>query len=160
MPAETLPFVPMRPDIISRESSVGRVLVTARIENLGDCYAAQKGSLSEGEIRAVQVDDALVDTGCTLMGLPKRYIQELGLLPQYRRPIRGATGSGETTVYSAVRLTIQDRTCSTDVFEIPDDLPVLVGQVPLEQLDFIVDLKAQKIIGNPAHGGEHVIECY
>lgn len=160
MSAQTLPLIPMRPDVISQDFDMGRVVVAARIENLGDCYAAQKGSISEDEVRTLQVENALIDTGCTMVGLPTRYIRELGLMPQYRRPIRGATGSGETTVYAAVRLTIQDRSCSPDVFEVPDDLPVLIGQVPLEQLDFIVDPKAQKLIGNPAHGGEHVIECY
>jgi hypothetical protein len=44
--------------------------------------------------------------------------------------------------------------------EVPDDVPVLIGQVPLEQLDFVVDLQARRLIGNPAHGGEHIIEMY
>jgi hypothetical protein len=46
------------------------------------------------------------------------------------------------------------------VTEIPDDCPVLIGQVPLELLDFVVDPKGQRLIGNPAHGGEHMIEIY
>jgi hypothetical protein len=33
-------------------------------------------------------------------------------------------------------------------------------QIPLEAMDWVVDLKGQKLIGNPAHGGEHVIEVY
>ena len=39
-------------------------------------------------------------------------------------------------------------------------VPVLVGQIPLEGLDFVVDLANQRLIGNPAHGGEHIIELY
>jgi hypothetical protein len=30
----------------------------------------------------------------------------------------------------------------------------------LEHLDFVVDLRDRKLIGNPAHGGEHVYELY
>ena len=44
--------------------------------------------------------------------------------------------------------------------EAPDGVPVLIGQIPLEILDFVVDPKQQRIIGNPAHGGEWVIEAY
>jgi hypothetical protein len=36
----------------------------------------------------------------------------------------------------------------------------LIGQVPLELLDFVVDPRGQRLIGNPEHGGEHIIELY
>ncbi len=63
-------------------------------------------------------------------------------------------------MFSTVRLTVQGRDCSCDVVEIPDDCPALIGQVPLELLDFVVDPAGQRLIGNPAHGGEHIIELY
>jgi hypothetical protein len=44
--------------------------------------------------------------------------------------------------------------------EVPDGVPVLIGQIPLEFLDFVVDPVRQRLIGNPAHGGEHVLELY
>ena len=47
-----------------------------------------------------------------------------------------------------------------DVAELPDDCPALIGQVPLELLDFVVDAAGQKLIGNPAHGGEQMIELF
>jgi hypothetical protein len=37
---------------------------------------------------------------------------------------------------------------------------VLIGQVPLELLDFVVDPRGQKLIGNPEHGGEQMIEIF
>ncbi|MGA2258971.1 MAG: hypothetical protein ABSG53_30240 [Thermoguttaceae bacterium] len=36
----------------------------------------------------------------------------------------------------------------------------LEDQIPLENLDLVVDLGARKLIGNPAHGGEHMFEMY
>ena len=33
-------------------------------------------------------------------------------------------------------------------------------RIPLEHLDFVVDLRNRRLIGNPAHGGEHVYEMY
>ena len=63
-------------------------------------------------------------------------------------------------MYDPVRLTIQGRTCTMDVIEVPDDVPVLIGQLPLEQLDFVIDPRNRTLTGNPAHGGEHMFELY
>jgi predicted aspartyl protease len=140
--------------------AMGRVLTEATIENLKDLWDAQRGLLPPDHVRRLTVTDALVDTGATLLSLPTRLIQQLGLSPMYTRRVTGSTGSGQATVYEAVRLTIQGRFCTMDVLEVPDDIPVLIGQLPLEHLDFVVDLRSRSLIGNPAHGGEHVFELY
>jgi hypothetical protein len=62
--------------------------------------------------------------------------------------------------YCAVRLTIQDRDCIVDVGEIGDEYPVLIGQIPLEALDWVVDTKGQRLIGNPEHGGEWGMDAF
>jgi hypothetical protein len=36
----------------------------------------------------------------------------------------------------------------------------LIGYIPLELLDFVVDSKNQRLIGNPDHGGEFMIDMY
>ena len=87
-------------------------------------------------------------------------IRQLGLQEQYRKRVRSSVGVSEAAVYDAVRLTIQGRTCTMDVMEVPDDTPVLIGQFPLEYLDFVVDMRSHSLIGNPAHGGEHMFELY
>ena len=69
-------------------------------------------------------------------------------------------GVAEAAIYEAVRLTIQGRTCTMDVMEVPDNVPVLIGQLPLEHLDLVVDLRSRTLIGNPAHGGDHMYELY
>ncbi len=45
-----------------------------------------------------------------------------------------------------------------DVVELPDDCPALIGQIPLEGLEFIVDPVKHQLVGNPAHGGEQMID--
>lgn len=140
--------------------AMGRVVTEATIENLGDLYAAKRGLFPAGEIRRAVVTDALVDTGATLLSLPTRIIQQLGLEPFTKKRVTSSTEVSETNLYDAVRLTIQGRTCSVDVLEVPDDVPVLIGQIPLEHLDFVVDPRNQQLIGNPRHGGEHMYEMY
>ena len=44
--------------------------------------------------------------------------------------------------------------------DVPDTVPVLIGQLPLEHLDLVVDTRNRALIGNPAHGGEHMYELY
>jgi predicted aspartyl protease len=139
---------------------VGKVLVKAKIENFGDLENSERGLLPPDQVRSIEVDDALVDTGASTLLLPARYIQKLGLRKFRSRPARGVGGPVAMSMYAAVRLTIQDRECYLDVGEISDDLPVLIGQIPLESLDFVVDPKGQRLIGNPAHGGEHIMEAY
>jgi predicted aspartyl protease len=140
--------------------TVGRVITEATIESLQDLWDLERGLNSPDQVRRIHVSDALVDTGATLLSLPTRLIRQLGLKEQYKRRVRSSIGVSEATVYDAVRLTIQDRYCTMDVMEVPDDVPVLIGQLPLEQLDFVVDLRSRSLVGNPAHGGEHVFELY
>jgi predicted aspartyl protease len=141
-------------------ATMGKVIVSARAENLRDVYAVEEGRLSLDEIRSVEIDDALVDTGATLLSLPTRYIKQLGLTQIRERTERTVGGIIRLRIYSNVRLTIQGRDVTTEVCEVPDNCPPLIGQIPLEGLDFVVDLAGQRLIGNPEHGGEQMIELY
>ena len=139
---------------------MGRVTTEALIENVEDQWAAKRGLIAADAVRRVVVTDALVDTGSTALSLPTRLIQQLGLTRTSTRPVMAATGPAVAGLYEAARLTIMGRSCLLDVLEVPDGVPALIGQVPLELLDFVVDPKNQRLIGNPAHGGEHVYEMY
>ena len=140
------------------QATMGKVLVAARIENLFDVEKREGGALAPDQVRAVEVTDALVDTGATGLLMPKRLIAQLGLRPYRTRASRTIAGPVPLTMFTAVRLTLEGRDCLSDVAEIGDDFPVVIGQVPLELLDLIVDPKRQRLIGNPDHGGEHMID--
>ncbi len=138
-------------------ATVGRVTTEAVIENLGDLWRADQSDLPADRVRRVAVTDALVDTQATFLSMPSRLIARLGLSRfDTRRERTGRGGPTESGLYAAVRLTIQGRSCSMDVFELPDTEPVLVGQLPLTHLDLVADPRERRLIGNPAHGGEHV----
>ena len=137
---------------------MGRVLTEVTIENVKDLYSVELGIILPDQVRKIVVADALVDTGATLLSVPTRLIQQLGLKKVGMKRVTASSGQTEAGIYEAVRLTIQGRSCTLDVMEVPDTVPVLIGQIPLEHLDFVVDLRNRKLIGNPAHGGEHVYE--
>jgi predicted aspartyl protease len=141
--------------------TMGRVLTEATIENLGDLLDVEQGRISPEQVRRVVLTDALVDTGAAMLSMPIRYIQQLGLKKRYTKRVTDSRGGvGAVNVYGTVRLTIQGRDCPTDVLEVPDNVPVLVGQIPLEYLDLVVDMRNHCLIGNPAHGGEHMFDMY
>ncbi|MGC8639251.1 MAG: aspartyl protease family protein [Isosphaeraceae bacterium] len=139
---------------------MGKVVVAARIENLEDLFDAERGLISSDAVRSVEVPDALIDTGATGLLVPRSMIATLGLRPIRVRQACGLGGTVSMQTYRAVRLTIQGRDCAIDVGEIDDEFPVLIGQVPLEILDWVVDPKGQRLIGNPEHGGEQMIEVF
>jgi predicted aspartyl protease len=140
--------------------TMGRVTTPATIENLQDVLDANRGLCAPDKVRRVEISDALVDTGSTLLALPTRLIYHLGLEKKATKRVTGTSGVCEANLYGTVRLTIQGRECPTDVMEVPDNVPVLIGQIPLEYLDFVIEPRTQRLIGNPAHGGEHVLELY
>ena len=145
---------------IMETETMGRVTVEAKIENIGDLFMADNGLLPPDQVRCIEVGDALVDTGATGLSMPKSLIEKLGLKLFRARPALTSVGTVTVQVYGTARLTIQGRDCPTDVTEVAEECPVLIGQIPLEAMDFVVDLKNRRVIGNPAHGGEHMIELY
>ena len=137
---------------------MGRVAVPAIIESLEDLYRVQRGELAAEQIRRIEVAEALVNTGATGLSLPRRMVEQLGLLPIRTRRAVTTTGVREVPTYGAVKLTVSGRDCVCDVTEVDDACPVLIGQVPLELMDHVVDPGRRQLIGNPAHGGEHMVE--
>lgn len=111
---------------------MGKVLVAAKIENLSDLFHMESGTIGAEQVRHLEVTNALVDTGATMLSMPNRLIEQLGLRQFRTRKTLTSAGPGEARVYGAVRLTVQGRDCNVDVSEVPDERPVLIGQVPDE----------------------------
>ncbi|MEX2173089.1 MAG: retroviral-like aspartic protease family protein [Pirellulaceae bacterium] len=139
---------------------VGRVTTRIRVENLEDLLAERKGALPRDQVRRIEIMEALVDTGSTMFSLSTRYIQQLGLSKTRDRTVTTTNGIRTAAIYDTVRLTIMDRVCTVEVMEVADNVPALVGQIPLEVLDLVVNPMAGTLTGNPAHGGEHVLELF
>jgi predicted aspartyl protease len=141
-------------------ATMGKVMVAAKLENLDDVSAAKRGALPPEQIRTVEVADALVDTGATFLSLPRSLIQQLGLIHYRTRRAKTSGGIVDFNMYGVVRLTVQGRDCFVEVAELPDECPVLIGQLPLEALDFLIDPIKQRLVGNPDHNGEHMMDLY
>jgi predicted aspartyl protease len=140
--------------------AIGIVLVSALIENEDDVGPAKMGLIPDAEVRRIEVHDARVDTEATYVSMPRRLIDQLGLDRIKTVHVSTVAGRMQFGIYDLVKLTIQDRDCEIRVAEVPDNCPVLIGQIPVSLLDFVVDLKEQKLVGNPDHGGRYMIDMY
>jgi predicted aspartyl protease len=138
---------------------VGRIIVDMHVENASDLERVALGLLPANQVRSLDVK-ALVDTGATMVSLPTSDITRLGLRPVRRR--RATTTAGPVTqqIFSAVRATVEGRDCLIEVAEVPDGTPPLLGQIPLEMMDFWIDMKGRRLAGNPEHGGEWMWDQY
>ena len=108
----------------------------------------------------MEIENALIDTGATILSLHKDQIDKLGLIYSGKIRVKTANGAIERNIYGVARISIMGREADFDVMEVPDDVPVLVGYLILERLDFVPDPIQRRLISNPAHGGEYAVDMY
>jgi predicted aspartyl protease len=130
--------------------SMGDTRVLIKVQNSHDWAAHQtsKNGKKRKTIRTVLIPDAVVDSGATFLSLPSRYIKQLGLIPfPGKMPAQTTNGYVERSFYGGALLSIGDRYATIDVIESPDDLPALIGCIPLEIMDLLIDPVNQRLVG-------------
>ena len=137
---------------------MGRVIVKLRLLNNGEWFNSGR-KLSRRKPRQVEVE-ALVDTGATRLYLKPSVIKALGLRKVDEVQSQTTNGTRTRGVYDPVRLELMGRQGTFDVVDIDEQVPNLLGQAPLEVLDFVVDSQRRKLIANPEHGGIQMTEEY
>ncbi len=137
----------------------GRVVVSITVENVEDRDRAERGELPSDQVRRITTD-ALVDSGATFLSMPESMVQALGLRFDRARDSRTVTGPITLNVYRSARVIVQDRAVTEEVLGLPEGCQVLLGQIPLERLDFWIDVVNQRLVGNPEHGGQWMAELY
>ena len=67
--------------------AVGNFIVPAKIENVVDLCAAHRDQIPDDQVHRIEIEDARVDTGATLLGMPKRLIEQLRLESRLLRSV-------------------------------------------------------------------------
>lgn len=137
---------------------MGKVIVKIKLTNWFELVAHRRELLKQPP-RDVVVQ-ALVDTGATRLYLKPSIIKALGLETVDQVVSRATNASKKRGVYEPVRLELMGRDGNCDVVAIDEKVPNLLGQIPLEYLDFVVDPKGRKLIPNPEHGNQQMTEEY
>ena len=128
---------------------MGKIMMKLKLTNNTDLDKAQERLIPPERVRTVEVE-ALIDTGATTLVLPADVVQRLGLLEQGRRKVRYADGRvAEVPWVGGVRLEILGREMTCDALVEAAGTVPLVGQIPLAELDLVVDPKTREARVNP-----------
>ncbi|MBI4703751.1 MAG: retroviral-like aspartic protease family protein [Deltaproteobacteria bacterium] len=137
---------------------MGKVMVHIKLTNYEDLAQARRGLLDATRVRRIELD-ALVDTGATTLALPADACAALGLPETGRRRARMADGRVEELGrVEGVRIEILGRDMLCNALVLPAGATALVGQIPLEELDLVVDPKSREVTVNPASPDEPLLD--
>jgi clan AA aspartic protease len=133
---------------------MGIVYAEITIRNSGDVAKAQGGFISEQDIREVTVQ-ALVDTGAGTLVINEEIMHTLGLGVRALRRASFANNTKEICkVTDPVDVYWKDRGMTCQALVVSGASDVLLGAIPLEDMDLIVNPSKQELTG--AHGDEVV----
>jgi clan AA aspartic protease len=119
--------------------------------NNTDLDLVDRGLLQPIDVRVEHLE-ALVDTGATTLVIPIDVCRRLGLRRVRTVPVRLADGTDREIDYmGSIFLRILDREMTCDALAAPEGTTPLIGQIPLEALDLVVDPRSRELRPNPAH---------
>ncbi len=124
---------------------MGRVSVEILVSNNQDVALAQRGHLPPEQVRHFQLQ-AFVDTAAALLVLPADVADRLGLPKVGEAVVRYADRRSATRrLVEEVRLELMGRHGVFRALLEPDRTTALIGAIVLEDLDFLVDCKNNKL---------------
>jgi clan AA aspartic protease len=130
------------------EKEMGFIFADLILSNADDVATARRGFIKPEEIRSLQVT-ALVDTGAYTLGLPEEIAVQLGLPEVEKREFDLADGSKKAmSVVGPVWVRFKNRQTVCLAVKTHDE-EVLLGSIPLEDMDVVLNPRAQTIEVNP-----------
>lgn len=92
---------------------------------------------------------ALVDTGALHLFIPEHVALQLQLSHRQPREVQTADGKSHLVAYvSPVRISLLGRECVTGALVFGNQ--VLLGSIPMEDMDLVIEPSRQKVTVNPA----------
>lgn len=132
-------------------NEMGLVYAELDILNGGDVYLNRKGLLDENEIKRVDVT-ALVDSGAFMLSINENIKTQLDLPVIEKQFVTLADESTiEVEIVGPVEVRFENRRTTVDALVLPGDAEVLLGAIPMEDMDVLIDPRQQKLVVNPKH---------
>ena len=133
---------------------MGTVYAEITLKNVRDADKADDGLIKESEVRQTTVT-AMVDTGAGTLVINEELCAQLGLKIQGSRRATYANNVKEICkVTEPVEIHWKERDTALRALVVPNSSQVLLGALPLEDMDLIVDPVRQTLTG--AHGDDIV----
>jgi clan AA aspartic protease len=131
---------------------MGLVHAEITLKNAWDVINVRQGIIEEREIRQVTLT-AMVDAGAGTLVINDEVRRKLGLEIERTRRAELADGAkNEYGVTEPVKIHWKNRETACAALVLPGSSDVLLGAIPLEDMDLIVNPAKQELTG--AHGDE------
>jgi clan AA aspartic protease len=116
----------------------------------GDDVALHRGGyIPEDQIKSVKVR-ALVDRGSSMLAIPESIKNQLNLLKIDERQAELADGSViNVEVVGPVEIRFENRITTVGAMVVPNSNVVLLGAIPMQEMDVLIDPKREQLIVNP-----------
>jgi clan AA aspartic protease len=136
---------------------MGNVYAEITVTNKKDITKAEIGVIAEKDIRSVTMT-VLVDTGASNLIINDEICSQLGLdIIATREANLAGGGKSFCKITEIVQVQWKDRFAPVEAIVFPDGKPLL-GIIPLEIMDLIVDPSRRELVG--AHGDKIVMMVY
>jgi len=125
---------------------MGRFSVEVELSNYEDVIRARLGQLLPGDVRHVRVR-GVVDSGATRLAIPASVATELGLETSGSTQVRYADGhTADRNIVKYIHLAYGGRDSVFSAVVEPARESILIGAIVLEELDFLIDCVAQRLV--------------
>ena len=128
-------------------------LVYADIEILSsfDLELCRRGKLAKADIKSVAVR-ALVDSGAYMLSINETVRAQLDL-PFIEKQFGTLADETliEVDIVGPVEIRFENRSTTVRAVVLPGNSEILLGVIPMEDMDVLVDPKQQKLLVNPKH---------
>lgn len=135
----------------SKNYFMGMVRANVVLSNILDMEDAKRQRIAADEIRSLPVQ-MLVDSGSYKLCINEA-VQEVLQLPEIGRRL-GQIATGKTVYFpevGPVHLKFENRTVICTALVLPGTAECLLGAIPIEEMDVLIDPLNEKLIVNPAH---------
>jgi clan AA aspartic protease len=132
-------------------NEMGLVYAELDLFNGGDFYLNRQGLLDENEIKKVNVT-ALVDSGAYMLSINENIKTQLDLPVIEEQFVTLADESTiQVEVVGPVEVRFENRSTTVRAIVLPGDAEVLLGAIPMEDMDVLIDPRQRKLVVNPKH---------
>jgi clan AA aspartic protease len=128
---------------------MGLVYADIELISADDLALHRRGYLPEEEIKRVRVT-VLVDTGAYFLVINERIRQQLDLPVIEEQTVRLADDTERRVeIVGPVEVRFENRSTTVRAVVFPGDAEPLLGAIPIEGMDVVVDPRQRRLIVNP-----------
>lgn len=126
-------------------------LIRSEIElfNADDLALNARGYIEENQIRKLKVK-ALVDSGAAMLAINEHLKAQLDLRVLGRQEATLANGTKQILeIAGPVEIRFENRSTTVRAMVLPGNTEVLLGAIPMQDMDVLVNPREEKLIVNP-----------